>query len=263
MTREEQLQQVPGAHLESTQERPPGARWYALDEAGLDSLAQFGIAWQEDRAERGENFDLSAFNDVIAQLVEQVPSLMQVRPEQSANLPAKVWKDAITGQVARNPWSEPVDLESQGAVTEADPALAKHLKATAEGVSYKLLSEQRKAEAARARIAAIKCSEPEHKTNPFVTGDVQGQSKLVRDNPELAHYYKGESKAATLPWQPGQNNLTAIGALTRKAPQLAKIANRAAEFQRQVLADELSRAKAAEASAQRARQKAEALLQTR
>src|SRR5947208_3219276 len=111
MTVDEQLQQF-REHTLAALRKIPGARWYALDETARDSLAFFGVAWQDERAERNENFSIRAYSDVVAQIVALTPSLRQERPEQSPSLP-EVWKDCVTGQIARNPWSEPIDLESQ------------------------------------------------------------------------------------------------------------------------------------------------------
>jgi hypothetical protein len=110
-------------------------------------------------------------------------------------------------------------------------------------------------------IAAISYGLNEHKTNPFVSGDLEAQGQLVRKNPELADYYKREKRPVTLPWQPGQNNLTELGRLTTLSPHLAKLANRAAELQRQMIAKQIAAAKADEADAARKRHAAEKLLQ--
>ncbi|MEY2487116.1 MAG: hypothetical protein QOH39_2764 [Verrucomicrobiota bacterium] len=261
MNAEEQLQQF-REHALTALKKIPHSRWYAIDENALDSLAFLGIAWLEKRVEDGLRFNVEEFQKMIAELVALTPSLQQERPEKPPELP-EVWKDSISGQIARNPFAEPIDLESQAAVTKHDGQLAKHLKAIAEGVTYKLLAEQRDQETKRARIAAIVYSDSEHLTNPHVTGDLQAAGRLARDNPELSDYYKKESRPVALPWQLGANNLTAVGVLTKNAPHIAAFANRAAELQRQRVAEKIETAKAAEVSASKARQQAEALLHGR
>ncbi len=238
----------------------PDTRWYAMDETALDSLAYFGIAWQEERANKGENFEQQAFADVVGQIVSLTPSLLQERPEQPKALP-EVWKDAITGETPRNPWAKPADLRSQMAVAKHDPELAEHLKKIAKGVSYAVLAQQREKEAARSRMAAISYGEEEHRTNPFVgNGNLTARGQLVRQNPELAEFYNKESRPVRIAWQPGKRNLTEEGILATKAPHLAKVAHRAAEMQRQFLTEKVAVAKESEASAQQTRQQAEALL---
>ncbi len=256
---DDQLQQFRN-HVREALDKIPGVRVYALDETSLDSLALLGISWLEKRAESGEKFSVAEFRQLMAEVVASVPSLRQERPEEPSAIP-QPWKDPVTGATPRNPFADPPDLESQGILTEREPQLATHLKRIAGGVSYAYLAELRDKEAARARLAAIIYGQQEHKTNPWVTRDLQAQAQLVREDPERASYFKREAEPVHLPWQPGAKNLTSLGQLTAKAPHIAKLANRAAELQRQIIAEQVASAKAAESSARTARQKAEALLQ--
>jgi len=261
MTAEEQLK-IFREHVLTALKEIPHSRWYALDETALDSLAFLGISWLEQRVEDGLRFNAEEFRKVVAELVELTPSLRQERPEQPPPTP-EVWKDGVTGQVARNPFSDPPDLESQGAITKADPALAEHLKATAEGVTYKFLNAQREKEARRARISAISYSQAEHETNPFRGSDLQAQAQLAREDLERAAVFKREAEPVRVPWQIGAKNMTSMARITAKNPHIAKLANRANELERQRIAEQKAAALQAKVEAEAKLRAADQMLQSK
>jgi hypothetical protein len=113
-----------------------------------------------------------------------------------------------------------------------------------------------------ARLSAIKVGEAEARTNPYLTRDMQAITVLVKQDAERAAAFKREAEMTPvrLPWQIGDKNLTEIGQLVKKSPQLAKLANRAAELQRQKIAERRSEAQRARAEADAKLRETEKLL---
>ena len=74
MTDQEQLE-VFREHVLTALKKIPGARWYALDETTRDALANFGIAWLEERVKNKQRFDANEFAKVLGEVVESEPSL--------------------------------------------------------------------------------------------------------------------------------------------------------------------------------------------
>ena len=117
-------------------EKVPGDRRYAVDDNGAQSLGALAAAWYEQYVARQENEGKSTSHSLemivptFEQLAVFVPEMLQQRPAPEPSSPT-VWTDPITGQAARNPWSEPKDLTSQSVIAAKDPQLAEHLKAVA------------------------------------------------------------------------------------------------------------------------------------
>ncbi len=111
-------------------------RSYALDSVGLQSLAAPGASWHERYSAEQESLGKSTSHSlemivpVFAEVALYCPSLIQQRPAAEPSAPI-VWTDPVTGIAARNPWSEPQDLTSQGVIEVHDPQLAGHLRAIA------------------------------------------------------------------------------------------------------------------------------------
>jgi hypothetical protein len=224
------------------------------DQAALDSLSLLGIAWHQDRAEnQDKRFNAEEYKAFLAQLVDLVPSLRQQRPEEPPPLP-KIWRDEITGESARNPWSNPPDLDSQGAVMERDPELASWLKKAANGVSYKLLAEQRAQVEARLRRSSIRYSKPEHQTNPWRQDNLQKRADFLKTHgQEAGDYFAKEAEPIKLPWAIGSQNHTATGQIVKQAPHIAKLVFRSSELYRQRLTAEAASLQRQEEEAQRRR----------
>jgi hypothetical protein len=227
----------------------PYCRWYAVeeDQAVLDSLSLLGIAWHTDRFENqnGKRFNAEEYRDFLQEVVDHVDCLRQEIPEAPPKMPS-VWRDEITGEVPKNPWSNPPDLDSQGAVMERDPELASWLKETASGVSYKLLAKQQKKAEARLRKSAIRHGKAEWQTNPFRDkSNLQAQADFIKQfGQEVADYYRHEAETPIkLPWAIGSQNKTEIGQIVKKSPEIARMVFRASELLRQRLTKEAAEAK--------------------
>ena len=152
----------------------PGNRKYALNDVGAQSLGAFACAVVE-RHEREAEADgkstahsLEMIVPIFSDLAVFVPEMLQLRPAPEPTAPTQQWTDPITGEPAKNPWSEPRDVTPQGVVATLDPQLAAHLKATAEGVSYAFLAKMRAEAEGRAKLRNLIYGEAEHKKNPFV-----------------------------------------------------------------------------------------------
>jgi hypothetical protein len=247
MTETEQLEQF-RQHTMAALRKIPYCRWYALEEneEALNNLALLGIAWLQDRVDnQDKRFSVPEFEEFMQGIVNHVPSLRQVRPEEPPPLP-EIWKDPITGEVPKNPWSNPPDLASQAAVMERDPELAAWLRETVNGgVTYALLAKQREKAEAHLRKSAIKHGQPEWRTNPFRTSDLNAQASFIKEfGQEVADYFKHEALTPVkLPWALGTQNKTEIGRLTEEAPHIMKLAYNANELLRQRLTREAEQAK--------------------
>jgi hypothetical protein len=141
---DEQLKQF-REHTLAALKKIPNSRWYALDETALDSLANFGIAWLEERVSGGQRFDPGEFEKIIGDIVEAEPSLRQERPS-DPKPPPKPWVNPLTGQ----PVPPPKGIDEKGVLAERDPELLAFLEAF-EKKPYQTLAALQDAEAARVR----------------------------------------------------------------------------------------------------------------
>jgi hypothetical protein len=261
MTIQQQLEQF-REHVTKALRKIPDSRYYALDERALDSLAAFGIAWQEQRAANGKNFDTDAFTEVISELCKHIPSLMQRRVSESTPMP-KVWTDPVTSAQLPSPFDLKDDaarLRATTVLAKHDPDLLAHFQAM-RADPYKHVQSLRDAEAKRLQLEGVKYGEDEHKVNVFVNGTLDERARFTKENPaEVVEVYKAEAQPVKIPWTPGSRNLSEEGRLLREAPHIAALAARAANIQRTIIETKLAEAREAEKAAQRERQSAEAML---
>lgn len=248
-------------HARAALRKVPHNRCYALDDSATDALGALLATWQEERAQRGLNYDADEAVKFLAELAKHIPQLVQAKPSDVAQSPPQAWVDEITNRPAKNPFTEPQDVTSQVLLQKHEPALAEHLKRIARdgGVRYSYLIELREAEAARQRRAAIAYTAADHtpQRNPFLSDNVTAQNKLMHEDPERAAFYRTEAEPVRLPWQPGCQNMSVMSRISAADPQLGELVRKAEALIEQWTRDELHAARAAEEHARAARIAAE------
>ena len=243
------------AHAEAVV-RKAGLRYWALDDGSRRAFGSLLAERQKDRAAEGKNYDPDEAAEYVRdEVAPLVPGLLQDRPTAEAPPVSQVWRDPATDEPARNPWSDPQDVQSQAAVQKHDPALAAHLQRIAEGgTTYALIAELREAEERRKRLAAIRYGEAEHRANPFRDSTkLDAQSRMMAADPELGEVYKREAQPLTLPWQVGHRNMTEMGRISAGNPKLGELIRKAEALLEQSNRDALVRARQAEETARRER----------
>jgi hypothetical protein len=233
-----------------------GVRHWALDEQGWESLATIAAAWLEQRLEHGERFSDDSFKQFLSEIADAVPSLRQQKNGAAPEIP-----EAWIHPIFKTPLGLPKTVDERGVLAERDGRLLKLLEELEERPYATVARLQDEAER-HARLSAIKVGEAEARTNPYLTRDMQAITVLVKQDAERAAAFKREAEMTPvrLPWQIGDKNLTEIGQLVKKSPQLAKLANRAAELQRQKIAERRSEAQRARAEADAKLRETEKLL---
>ena len=242
----------------------PYNRDYAKDEPAALAIAAAAAAWQEREAGLGRGFDILGLEKFFQELAELVPELRQRRPNEPEPIPPMPI-DPVTQQPAVNPY-ETGDLESCGILETRFPALARHLKRIAKnkGYTFKHDAELQDANAARAAAKAVKFGTQEFKNSVYRQPNKTKQVEFEKSNPpEVVAFHRRESEPLRVPWQRGHYNMTKVGQLLREAPEVGEVIQRAQKIEEEWLDAKLVAAKAAEAEAQQARQRAEALLQAK
>jgi hypothetical protein len=241
----------------------PGNRAYATDDAATTSLTAAVAALVEHRNENGEKFDFAKLVEFFTALAPLQPGMLQERPSSPPPTPSE-WLDPVTKQPARNPFSDPPDIDSQGAVMKNDPVLAEHLKAIAGGVTYKFLAKKRDEEAKRQQAASIRYTDAEHHANPFRFPDQRAaQARFIREHPELEATYRREASAFRPAWSPNSKNWTLISKITDRDPVMGKIIARASAIEEAWTEQEITAKRAAVETATAQLKAAEAQLQAK
>ena len=159
----------------------PNNRHYAASDETNLSLGALTAAYAEQNAANGAtSFDPQQVAEkVLTPLAKFLPTMTQQwRPGPEAP-PPEPWKDAL-GVEARNPYREPRDHASIAAVERSDPALAEHLKRTADGVTYVQLAKQKEEKAKREQLRALKYGPTEHEGNVWRGNNITEQSAFAR-----------------------------------------------------------------------------------
>jgi hypothetical protein len=223
-------------------------RSWALTDDALDGLVMYTAVWQSERAARGENFSQTGLRQHLeSELSQFVPSLMRPKPSQKKTLP-KMLVDEITGQPARNPWSDPQDRASQNAILRTTPELAAWLMKTKDGVRAVDLIERAEKQAEQARLASIEYSNEVHKHNVFAHGTRTEQNQLLQADALKAEIYQAEAKPIELPFYPGLNRTRLNQAMTAN-PHLAHLMWQASELATLWRAREMEKAETARIAA--------------
>lgn len=247
-------------HALAAFKKVPNSRHYALADGSLDALAALAWEWQQERAQRDQNFELDELTKFFRELAAHVPGMVQKKPGDAPPTPQR-WLDPVSGQPAANPYAaDPPDVQSITLLEQADPALAAHLKRTAKGTTYAYLHELKMAEAQRVRLKNIPYGAAEHAQNPFCQGveAVVEQSKLMGEDREKAQLYQTEAVPLTLPWQAGlPRNITQRARISSANPALGALLNQAESKVKEWTRDDLAAARTAEEKARAQRISAE------
>ena len=163
----------------------PNNRHYALDFKSENEVGAVLLAYRDITLENGGGFDMVELTKVFETLSQDLPGLVQDRPDPEQEIP-KLPVDETTGEQALNPWKKGSEnLSDQMLVEQRDPKLAAHLKAIANGVSYSLLYKQRDERERREKLRQLRYTGAEHKQNPFHLSGKEGlkaQSAFVKQH---------------------------------------------------------------------------------
>ena len=156
-------------HAKNALKKLPGARFYALSDAQLLAIAAVLDTWAAERDRAGEHgFSDKDVIDFLDSFRSHVPSLFQQRPPDESKLPELI-KDPVTGAIPANPWSPgSINVDEQMLLMREHPELGNYLKATAKGLTYSSLLNQKKEKAQREQLREITYDEDSHRTNPYV-----------------------------------------------------------------------------------------------
>jgi hypothetical protein len=243
----------------------PNSRWWAAvqSEAAVFGLTSLAAAWVKHEGKFSAE-KLRAF--IETKIAPHCSGWMQELPEAPPPAP-RIWRDEATGEVARNPWTDPPDLASQAAILAMDPATAKHFQRLAKdgGYTFAYAKERRDAEEQRQKRAQIRYGAEEHTPDKNVFLDpnnIKAHAAFTRENdPLVVERYRQEAATPfSCPWTAATFHLGAIGQIDRNDRTAGGIVRAAQKIEEAWRKSDLEEARAAEEKAASKRRTAEALL---
>lgn len=211
----------------------PGVRWWKIDAAKWEALIDLGLA----QVEALGRFVPGEFKKIVQQAVDAIANFKQPTLEEALAIPTG-WINPITGQ----PLGLPKNVDEAAALQKKDPRLLKLLE-DFEKAPYQTAVRLQEEAARHARLAAIRYGASDEPSNAYYGTDLEAQAALVREDPDRAEVFKWEAASPIrIPWQDAKHDPDGMGRLQRHAPDVFKLAHRAAELMR-------ARAKAAAAEA--------------
>jgi hypothetical protein len=179
---------------------------------------------------------------------------------------AGIGRDPVSNQTPKNPWSKgSINVTEQMWLAENEPQLAAYLKAIANGLTYSYLKQQRVEREERDLLRKLEFGEDQHRRNVFRSGTLTQISDFARQNPRpIVDVHKAEANTKVVPvWHPQggrKHELTEMMRMTKTAPALRTVVDRALQVEKAWAQNDLEITRANEAENARLRTAAQKLL---